>query len=78
MKTLEMSFKSADTRIKYLRLKYVNETLSAEDVQETMLKMAAAKLFAKGDVALYDQPVAANIVETTKTPFPAAETVPAA
>ncbi|GEO70123.1 DUF2922 domain-containing protein [Levilactobacillus acidifarinae] len=70
MKTLELSFKGTDHRIKNLRLKYVNADLTAEEAEAVMLKMAASKLFVKQDVELYATPVSATVVETTKTPLP--------
>lgn len=67
MKSLELSFKGSDLRIKHLRLKYVNTDLTAEDVTSLMNQMAAAKLFNKDGVDLYATPVRADIIETTKT-----------
>lgn len=74
MKSLELTFKSTDMRLKTLRLKYVNADLSAEDIHDLMTQMAAAKLFAKGEVELYRDPVGATLVETTKTPLVPAPT----
>ncbi|MDT6981394.1 DUF2922 domain-containing protein [Levilactobacillus zymae] len=73
MKALELTFKGTDHRIKNLRLKYVNADLTADEALELMGKMAATKLFAKQDVELYATPVSATVVETTKTPLPAAQ-----
>ncbi|MFC6261042.1 DUF2922 domain-containing protein [Levilactobacillus fujinensis] len=67
MKALELSFKGSDTRIKHLRLKYVNAELTPAEVESLMKQIATAKLFAKDGVTLYAEPHAANIVETTKT-----------
>ncbi|NLR10653.1 MULTISPECIES: DUF2922 domain-containing protein [Lactobacillaceae] len=67
MKTLELSFKGSDKRVKHLRLKYVNADLTPAEVEGLMKQVAAAKLFAKGDVDLYADPLRAEIVETTKT-----------
>ena len=75
MKTLELTFKSADFRVKTLRLKYVADNLTADDVRATMVKMANAQLFAKDGHAVYDTPVSAAVIETTKTPL---EPTPAA
>ncbi|QMU08348.1 DUF2922 domain-containing protein [Levilactobacillus suantsaii] len=72
MKSLELTFKGADHRIKNLRLKYVSADLTAENALAIMAKMADTKLFAKEDVALYATPVSAQVIETTKTPLPAA------
>ncbi|WP_407889706.1 DUF2922 domain-containing protein [Levilactobacillus sp. N40-8-2] len=67
MKTLELSFKGSDKRVKHLRLKYVNADLTPTEVEALMGQVAAAKLFAKGDVELYAEPLRAEVVETTKT-----------
>lgn len=40
MKTLELSFKGSDMRVKHLRLKYVNTELTADDVTAVMNQMA--------------------------------------
>lgn len=55
MKTLELSFKGSDMRVKHLRLKYVNTELTADDVTAVMNQMAKAKLFVKDGVNLYDE-----------------------
>ena len=47
MKTLELSFKGSDMRVKHLRLKYVNTELTADDVTAVMNQMAKAKLFVR-------------------------------
>ncbi|WP_143463048.1 DUF2922 domain-containing protein [Levilactobacillus enshiensis] len=67
MKALEMSFKGSDTRIKHLRLKYVNTELAPAEVESLMKQIAAAKLFAKDGIELYAEPQTASVVETTKT-----------
>jgi len=67
MKSLELSFKGSDLRIKHLRLKYVNAELTAEQVAGLMKQIADAKMFVKNDVDFYATPVSADIVETTKT-----------
>lgn len=67
MKTLELSFKGSDKRVKHLRLKYVNADLAPAEVETLMKQVAAAKLFVKGEVDLYAEPLRAEIVETTKT-----------
>lgn len=67
MKTLELSFKGSDKRVKHLRLKYVNADLTPTEVEALMKQVADAKLFAKGEVDLYAEPLRAEIVETTKT-----------
>lgn len=69
MKTLELTFKSSDTRIKHLNLKYVNADLTAAEATTLMGQMAASKLFVKGETELYATPVAATVIETTKTPL---------
>lgn len=73
MKMLELNFKGSDHRVKNIRLKYVNADLTAEEALALMGKMADTKLFAKQDVDLYATPVSAAVVETTKTPLPAAQ-----
>ncbi|WP_125765340.1 MULTISPECIES: DUF2922 domain-containing protein [Levilactobacillus] len=81
MKSLELSFKGTDLRIKHLRLKYVNTNLTGEEVASLMKQIADAKLFVKDDQPLYATPVRADIVETTKTALmggTAAEPTPAA
>jgi len=67
MKTLELSFKGSDKRVKHLRLKYVNTDLTPTEVEALMKQIADAKLFAKGDVDLYAEPLRADVIETTKT-----------
>lgn len=67
MKSLELSFKGSDLRVKHLRLKYVNADLTAEDVAALMKQIGEAKLFVKDGVSLYDTPVSADVIETTKT-----------
>jgi len=79
MKSLELTFKSTGMRLKVLRLKAVNTDLTAEDVQDVMQKMSAAKLFAKASDEVYATPVAAHLGETTKPALvPVAVTVPTA
>lgn len=78
MKTLELSFKGSDMRVKHLRLKYVNTELTADDVMAVMNQMAKAKLFVKDGVNLYADPLRADMVETTKTTLMAVDTAPTA
>lgn len=78
MKTLELSFKGSDMRVKHLRLKYVNTELTADDVTAVMNQMAKAKLFVKDGVNLYADLLRADVVETTKTTLMAVDTAPTA
>ncbi|KRN02948.1 hypothetical protein FD13_GL001264 [Levilactobacillus senmaizukei DSM 21775 = NBRC 103853] len=67
MKALELTFKGSDTRIKHLRLKYVNTDLQPKEIQHFMETLAATKLFAKEGVDLYAEPVKADLVDTNTT-----------
>ncbi|KOY79699.1 DUF2922 domain-containing protein [Apilactobacillus kunkeei] len=65
MKKLELTFKSENGKNKNLGFNYVEGDLSADKVMPAMQRLAELKLFRDKDGILYQEPVAAKIVDTT-------------
>ncbi|CAI2564451.1 DUF2922 domain-containing protein [Lactobacillus kunkeei] len=65
MKKLELTFKSENGKNKNLGFNYVEGDLSADKVMPAMQRLAELNLFRDKDGSLYQEPVAAKIVDTT-------------
>ncbi|CAI2565379.1 hypothetical protein AKUH4B114J_02720 [Apilactobacillus kunkeei] len=65
MKKLELTFKSENGKNKNLGFNYVEGDLSADKVMPAMQRLAELNLFRDNDGSLYQEPVAAKIVDTT-------------
>ncbi|KIM18506.1 hypothetical protein HW41_04375 [Apilactobacillus kunkeei] len=65
MKKLELTFKSENGKNKNLGFNYVEGDLSADKVMPAMQRLAELNLFRDKDGNLYQEPVAAKIVDTT-------------
>ena len=65
MKKLELTFKSENGKNKNLGFNYVEGDLSADKVMPAMQRLAELNLFRDKDGSLYQEPVAAKIIDTT-------------
>ncbi|KOY77156.1 uncharacterized protein RZ71_10670 [Apilactobacillus kunkeei] len=65
MKKLELTFKSENGKNKNLGFNYVEGDLTADKVMPAMQRLAELNLFRDKDGSLYQEPVAAKIVDTT-------------
>ncbi|MGQ2282674.1 DUF2922 domain-containing protein [Apilactobacillus kunkeei] len=65
MKKLELTFKSENGKNKNLGFNYVEGDLSADKVMPAMQRLSELNLFRDKDGSLYQEPVAAKIVDTT-------------
>ncbi|GAT90324.1 DUF2922 domain-containing protein [Apilactobacillus kunkeei] len=65
MKKLELTFKSENGKNKNLGFNYVEGDLSTDKVMPAMQRLAELNLFRDKDGSLYQEPVAAKIVDTT-------------
>ncbi|KPN83870.1 MULTISPECIES: DUF2922 domain-containing protein [Lactobacillaceae] len=65
MKKLELTFKSENGKNKNLGFNYVEGDLSADKVMPAMQRLSELNLFRDKDGSLYQEPVAAKIIDTT-------------
>lgn len=65
MKKLELTFKSENGKNKNLGFNYIEGDLSADEVLPAMQRLSELNIFSDKDGALYKEPVAAKIVDTT-------------
>lgn len=65
MKKLELTFKSENGKNKNLGFNYVEGDLSTDKVMPAMQRLAELNLFRDKDGSLYQEPVAAKIIDTT-------------
>lgn len=66
MKSLNLTYKGSLGKTHLLKLNYVKDDLSKEEIAQQMKALAKSNLFAKDGERLYDKPVAAKYVTTTE------------
>lgn len=66
MKSLNLTYKGSLGKTHLLKLNYVKDGLTKEQIAQQMKALAKSNLFAKDGERLYDKPVAAKYVTTTE------------
>lgn len=66
MKSLNLIYKGSLGKTHQLKLNYVKEGLTKDEIMTQMKALAGSKLFAKDGEQLYAQPIAAKYITTTE------------
>lgn len=66
MKSLNLTYKGSLGKTHLLKINYVKDGLTKEQIKQQMQAVADSQLFAKDGEQLYVQPISAKYVTTTK------------